>query len=102
MRDSSLQDRVDHGADVGLLSHHSEIDARVDGTFTHEDKTSQLPVPDRDLVILTVTHVPVHVTFVMRAEPAGEDGQSEDHEDVSVNLSGVLFLPFVSPTGSAM
>ena len=87
-----MQNRVDHGADVGLFSQHPEIDAGVDGAFTHEDKASQLPVLDRDLVILAVTHVPVDITFVMRAEPAGEDGLSKDHQDIPEDVATIGYL----------
>src|SRR5450830_946331 len=87
-----MQNRVDHGADVGLFSQHPEIDAGVDGAFTHEDKASQLPVLDRDLVILAVTHVPVDITFVMRTEPAGEDGLSKNHQDIPEDIATIGHL----------
>jgi len=89
-----MQDRVDHGADVGLVSHHPEIHTRVDDTFSDEDKAFQPTVLDDDLPVLAVTHVPVDITLVVRADPTGEDGLSKDRQDIPVNLSGYALLTF--------
>ena len=92
MRNGSVQDRIDHGADVGLVSHHPEIDAGIDDTFSDEDKASQLPILDSDLAVLAVTHVPVDITFVVRADPTGEDGLSKNHQDIPEDIATIGHL----------
>src|SRR5450830_1748391 len=92
VRNGPMQDRVGHRADVGLLSHHSEIDARVDGAFADEDKAFQLPILDNNFPVLTVTHVPVNITFVTRTDPAGEDGLSKDRQDIPEDVATVGHL----------